>query len=78
MAIRISLKIDSVLAQNCDVIQVLLMYMLSILATVRALFRSHSELAIVELALRQQLAFSASLSTTTTGSGSTLSFGIRR
>jgi putative transposase len=50
------LVIDSVFAQNRDVIRVLLMYMSIVLATVRALFRSRSEQAIVELALRQQLA----------------------
>jgi hypothetical protein len=47
------LVIDSVFAQNRDVIRVLLMYISISLATVRALFRSRSEQAIVELALRQ-------------------------
>ena len=56
MAIRICLELDSVFAQNRDVIRVLLMYMSISLATVRALFRSCSEQAIVDLALRQQLA----------------------
>ncbi len=47
--------LDSVFAQNRGVIQVLLMYTSIVLASVRALFRSRSEQAIVELALRQQL-----------------------
>jgi hypothetical protein len=38
------------------VIRVLLMYMSIALATVRAFFRSRSEQAVLELALRQQLA----------------------
>jgi hypothetical protein len=52
LAIRISLVLDSAFAQNRGVIRILLMYM----SIVRAVFRSRSEQAIVELALRQQLA----------------------
>ena len=55
-ALRISLALDRVLAQNRDVTRVLIRYMSILLASVRALFRSRREQAIVELALRQQLA----------------------
>ncbi len=48
--------LDSLFAQNRDMVRLLLMYMSIALATVRALLRSRSEQAIVELALRQQLA----------------------
>jgi len=55
-ALRISLALDRVLAQNRDVTRVLIRCMSIVLASVRALFRSRREQAIVELALRQQLA----------------------
>jgi hypothetical protein len=55
-ALRISLALDRVLAQNRDVTRILIRYMSILLASVRALFRSRREQAIVELALRQQLA----------------------
>ncbi len=55
-ALRISLALDRVLAQNRDVTRVLIRYMSILLASVRVLFRSWREQAIVELALRQQLA----------------------
>ncbi len=45
-----------VVSQNRDVIRLLIIYPFIVLASVRALFRSRGEQAIVELALRQQLA----------------------
>ena len=56
MAERISLAFDRGFAQNRDVIRVLLTYTSIVFVSVGALFRCRSEQAIVELALRQQLA----------------------
>ena len=56
MAVGISLVFDRGFPQNRHVIRVLLTYTSIVFVSVRALFRCRSEQAIVELALRQQLA----------------------
>jgi hypothetical protein len=56
LTVGISLVFDRGFAQNRDVIRVLLTYTSIVFVSVRALFRCRSEQAIVELALRQQLA----------------------
>jgi len=52
----ISLVVAQPFAENPDVTRLLLTYIMLALRVIPALFRSRSEQAIVELALRQQLA----------------------
>ena len=56
MSLGISLVVGRGFAQHLGVIRVLIAYTSTVDGSARALFLCHSEPAIVELALRQQLA----------------------